>query len=255
MADIDVDIDFEIPDTDFTVKGLKQYCLRKLGHPHVKVEIDSDGLNECIKDTVLLYAHYKPILKNFTAAVGEGGNSVDVPKENRGLGVFDVQIPRLDPIAPLLLSSGPKLDIFGYRYSYPYRDISELNYDYNYFDMATRVLSSEFDWGEVRQNDGSYKIMFSPKALEAFTLTYVCAHPVKSLNDVEPQEQDWFKGYCLALVKEIVGRVRSKYDRIPGVQSDVRLDGPQLLAESAKEKTDLTQELILRSPFVGFLKA
>lgn len=53
----------------------------------------------------------------------------------------------------------------------------------------------------------------------------------------------WIKRYALALIKEMLGRVRSKYDSIPIPNADVSLDGDTLLSESSDEKENLVTEL------------
>ena len=53
----------------------------------------------------------------------------------------------------------------------------------------------------------------------------------------------WIKRYALALIKEMLGRVRSKYGSIPIPNSDVSLDGDTLLSEASDEKENLVTEL------------
>ena len=55
--------------------------------------------------------------------------------------------------------------------------------------------------------------------------------------------REWIMQYALALSKEILGRVRSKYSTVPIPNSEVTLDGPALISEAAAEKSDLIQRL------------
>ena len=60
------------------------------------------------------------------------------------------------------------------------------------------------------------------------------------INDVGKQ---WIRKYGLALSKELLGIVRSKYGTIPIPNADVTLDGDTLRAEASAEKEQLIEQL------------
>lgn len=60
------------------------------------------------------------------------------------------------------------------------------------------------------------------------------------INDVGKQ---WIRKYGLALCKELLGNIRSKFGSIPIPGSEVNLDGETLRAEAATEKEGLVAEL------------
>tara|TARA_R100000030_G_scaffold74982_2_gene58156 strand:- start:1150 stop:2304 length:1155 start_codon:yes stop_codon:yes gene_type:complete len=60
------------------------------------------------------------------------------------------------------------------------------------------------------------------------------------INDVGKQ---WIRKYGLALTKELLGIIRSKYSTIPIPNSDTTLDGDTLRAEAAAEKEGLISQL------------
>ena len=62
----------------------------------------------------------------------------------------------------------------------------------------------------------------------------------KQINDVG---KTWCRKYGLALSKELLGMVRSKYGTIPIPNSDVTLDGDTLRAEATAEKEVLMEQL------------
>ena len=62
----------------------------------------------------------------------------------------------------------------------------------------------------------------------------------KEINDVGKQ---WIKKYGLALCKELLGIIRSKYGTIPIPGADTTLDFSRLLSEALSEKTALIEEL------------
>ena len=62
----------------------------------------------------------------------------------------------------------------------------------------------------------------------------------KFINDVGKQ---WIKKYGLALSKELLGNIRSKFGSIPIPNSEVVLDGDTLRTEATTEKEALIAEL------------
>ena len=53
----------------------------------------------------------------------------------------------------------------------------------------------------------------------------------------------WIYKYTLALAKETLGRIRSKYEHIPIPDSEIKLDGDLLLSEARDEQVELIEEL------------
>ena len=61
-----------------------------------------------------------------------------------------------------------------------------------------------------------------------------------NINDVGKQ---WIRKYTLALAKELLGIVRSKYGNIPIPNAEVSMDGETLRAEATAEKEQLIEQL------------
>ena len=61
-----------------------------------------------------------------------------------------------------------------------------------------------------------------------------------NINDVGKQ---WIRKYTLALAKELLGIIRSKYGNIPIPNAEVTLDGDALRAEATAEKEQLIEQL------------
>lgn len=56
--------------------------------------------------------------------------------------------------------------------------------------------------------------------------------------------QNWVKNYALAISKEILGRIRSKFASLPIPDAEVTLDGDALLAEAQQDMQDMKEKLI-----------
>jgi hypothetical protein len=64
--------------------------------------------------------------------------------------------------------------------------------------------------------------------------------PYDKINSIGKQ---WIRRYALALAKEMLGRVRSKFATIPIPGESVTLDGDKLLSEGKEEQKTLKEEL------------
>ena len=61
--------------------------------------------------------------------------------------------------------------------------------------------------------------------------------------DINDPGKQWIRKYTLALAKELLGNIRSKYGSIPIPGSEVNLDGDTLRSEAASEKENLISQL------------
>jgi len=55
--------------------------------------------------------------------------------------------------------------------------------------------------------------------------------------------RQWIRQYCLALCKELLGLIRSKFDAIPVPNAEVRLNGEALVSQGREDKDKLKTEL------------
>jgi hypothetical protein len=55
--------------------------------------------------------------------------------------------------------------------------------------------------------------------------------------------RQWIRQYCLALCKELLGLVRSKFQNIPIPNADLQLNGEQLITQAREDKEKLVTSL------------
>ena len=55
--------------------------------------------------------------------------------------------------------------------------------------------------------------------------------------------RNWIRKYTLALAKELLGIIRSKYASLPLPNGEVSMDGEALKSEGREEKANLLEEL------------
>ena len=107
---------------------------------------------------------------------------------------------------------------------------------------STTTGSMWIDWNNVSDRDNALRTRYSGSA---DTISDISNAPYnnmvyKQINDVGKQ---WIRKYGLALSKELLGMVRSKYGTIPIPNSEVSLDGDTLRAEATAEKEQLIEQL------------
>ena len=98
------------------------------------------------------------------------------------------------------------------------------------------------EWNNLSDRDNALRTRYSGSA---DTISDISNAPYdnmvyKQINDVGKQ---WIRKYGLALSKELLGMVRSKYGTIPIPNSEVSLDGDTLRAEATAEKEQLIEQL------------
>ena len=62
-------------------------------------------------------------------------------------------------------------------------------------------------------------------------------------SEINASGRQWIRRYCLALSKELLGIIRSKYASMPLPNGEVTMDGEGLKAEGREEKANLLEEL------------
>ena len=110
------------------------------------------------------------------------------------------------------------------------------------FPKPTASGSVYVEWNKVTDRDNVLRTRYSGSA---DTISDISNAPYNNMvysqiNDVGKQ---WIRKYGLALSKELLGMIRSKYGTIPIPNSDVSLDGETLRAEATAEKEQLIEQL------------
>ena len=100
-----------------------------------------------------------------------------------------------------------------------------------YFDY---ILTSERDNTLITPSGGSSDVISDYSNVPYDNMQY------KFINDVG---QQWIRKYGLALCKELLGTVRSKFGSVPIPNAEVTLDGDTLRSEATTEKEALVAEL------------
>ena len=112
------------------------------------------------------------------------------------------------------------------------------------FPMPTTTGSLWVEYIKTSDRDNPLRTRFSGSSDDTIVSDYSNAQydfmVYSNINDVGKQ---WIRKYALALSKELLGIVRSKYGNIPIPNAEVSLDGETLRAEATAEKEQLIEQL------------
>ena len=89
------------------------------------------------------------------------------------------------------------------------------------------------DMGDVTQTKTSGKVS-DPSNIPYKFIVY---------NEINSMGRNWIRKYTLALAKELLGIIRSKYASLPLPNGEVSMDGESLKSEGREEKANLLEEL------------
>jgi hypothetical protein len=64
-----------------------------------------------------------------------------------------------------------------------------------------------------------------------------------SFEKINSMGRQWIRQYCLALSKELLGLIRSKFSSVPIPGGDLQLNGSDLVSQGREEKTQMQEQL------------
>lgn len=198
--------------------GVVTLIKNQLGFPAVKLEIDDTVIKSFIHEAVSIISSKSNITKT---KVIQANSCVDFP-EGEVIRVYDNR--------PILNNGADSFFGFNSRVSKSSGDFDSLVIERatNNFQLEQRVVDFKYLEGKLYLYNfsGSVTVEYAPKTL--------------SLEELGESERIWAKAYALALCKESIGRIRSKYK---SSSSPFELDGDTMLSEAQDEKRELKDQL------------
>ena len=213
---------------------MKDYVLRTLGWPVIKVELTEAQVQLCIDEAIRIHSEYnlstRKIGKFWTTA-----NQTTYDLETLIPGYVYIQEVVYNPhISDFFLNE--------YFNEFFIDDWSRL---VNMTDFYIQTMYNE-EYLRRTGNEGSWEIydnklyLFPPPKK---TIPFIVKYQMDGQeNDI--RSSTWVQQYALAHAKEILGRIRSKYSSVPAPKGDVSWDGGALLAEAKEEKTQLMERIV-----------
>lgn len=223
-----------------TEAELKDWILRRLGAPFLKVELTQGHLDDIVEESLRWFSAKKGLVKLSLLTTQAGVTEYDLPHDADMILNVNFSLSPLDiamVYEPYLLEGDSlPFDVFASPESGGL--YSSLVQSLQYIETAKRVLGGEPEW---RQIGRKLRIWPAPKQGSSVMLEYKSNHI--TLQDLSERDHDLIKRFALAQAKEDVARVRSKYDSYPTAQGSVSLDGDRLFDEAQREKEKLEEEI------------
>ncbi len=220
--------------TALTVASVKSYVRLMLGLPVVSVELNDEQLEAIANEALKNYSDVKPIFKYGFVNIATGQQMYTLTTYGRGI----IEVFREDPLRMSVELN--EFDIFRYNQFQALRTNPGDYYMTRLWrDEVKRAVGADDDWDFDPQTG---KLFISQPPTTAANLVYVYTVD-PTFTEVPGVDDDWIEHYSLALAKIILGRIRNKYQGIPGAEGTITMDGAELLAEGKEEKLALEADL------------
>lgn len=224
---------------------LKDWCLRKLGHPVIQINIDDDQLDDRVDEALQYFREFhfdgveRTYVKHQMTDTDIGNEYVTIPDEITGVtrvftpyqgstrNMFDIKYQLFLNDLPSLSS----LDLSNYYIIRSHLSLMDMliNGDFPIrFNKHTHKLYIDWDW-QVDTLAGNYIVM------EAFAVVDPEAY-------VDVYNDRMFKDLATAMIKKQWGSNLKKFTgmQLPG---GVQMSGQQIFDEAAQEESDIKQTI------------
>ena len=233
---------------------VRDYILLMLGAPTLKLEFDEQALDFCVDQALKVFEDYAG-REYFSYHVfnSVAGKSVyEMPPDvglirnvfYKEIGIFGFQSSDLDGAIPIeyFYPGGAYASIQGGLID-PVQPI--------WGRMGEWVLYKQYEemFSRVSSNLGGWEFVGGLNTIKLYPIPYrpqkVIVHYLQKCKDWGDVTQAMQEG-ALTYAKEILGRIRSKYQNVPGVGGGVVLDGQQLLTEAREDRVKWFEDLIFK---------
>ena len=225
-------------------QSVNDYVLAQLGHPIVAVELTPFQVKTCIDEAVSKLDYHAPqwAIQYAVFDASSMENLYELPQflaNNISYVNYKKDILGLN-YTPGSLAFDFTLAFFNTNRFFQGGGIGDFFLTQQYLEMTRRILSNEGGWNIV---NGKYLQLY-PGPTETPTPVIIEYRALDS-NTIHHAYRNWIQRYATASAKGILGRIRGKYKTLPGPGGGSQLDGGILVQESAEEKKQLMEELML----------
>ena len=218
-------------------EAVRDYVKLRLGAGLIRIELKDHAIDAASSEALRIYSRYCPLRRFIQIPLIENIN--EYPMEEDVIGVYKMDwVNRQVSLAVVE-------DIFHRRYYEPIHDMDQYVTYLQYIDTLKRVLSIEPEWHFERAlKEHTKPVLWVTAPNQANTiLALIVAIVKRPLHQIPYTHEDWIQRYSLAFCKEILGRVRGKWQNIPSPSGGQGLDAQTLLSEAREEFQTLDQEI------------
>lgn len=247
-----------------TKAELRDYIIRQLGSPYIKVELSNDQLNDAINRATAM--HNKWAVGNsirevfFTMPLSAGERYYNLPDGVSEVITMDDSTDNMGSANQLFTTSNYMLNAGMLNFLQGRQTYSMVSYQLGlqYLDLLDKYSVSAFSWQYHKYNN-TLTLSPVPSAADSwdtsstnFMLIHSYMKEGYGLDGVDESdayneyiyEEPWIQEYCIALAKMTLGHTRRKFSNgaIMG-NSTLQLDGSDLMQEGKEEKEALEEKL------------
>ena len=246
------------PNSRITSRSLlKEYCLRRLGHPVIEINVDEEQCDDRLDDALEFFAEY-----HF-----DGVEKVFLKHEVTADDITNEWIPMTDPESPV---GGPVISV---RRVLPVANFNAFQtgffneeFQLRLNDLNTFTGSSLINWSMSLSNFSMVDYLFTVNPTVLFNrrqnklfietdwvnkfdaddyLIIECYRILDPTTNVEVYNDLFLKKYCTALIKRQWGENLKKFEgvQLPG---GVTLNGKTIYDEAVDEITKIEEEMNLK---------
>lgn len=236
-----------------TRKEFKEYCLRKLGHPVIQINVSDEQIEDRIDQAVSFYNEYHYngaehlYLKHLITEEDIENGYITVPENLVGVvRIFDLS-------SSITSGSG----MFNVTYQFVLNNLQDLtgysiqNY---YMSMQNLRMIQEFlvGWPMIRYNRNVNRVYLDLNMRKLVAGKYIIVEAYSPVNGEEYPDvwnERWLQNYATALIKEQWGSNLTKFNNMQLV-GGVQFNGQNILADAIAEKSKLEQDAYDMQPLV-----
>ena len=247
-----------------TEDEVRNYILRRLGAGIVDVELTKEQVDDILQDARRWFVNRIGVDIFHEIQVVRGTPQYILP--GHVVDVYDVWLPEGSFASVTGFGDFADSFLFGLWFSqgalsggagfgssgraegqdqYPY---SNLLQTLQFLETSRRLWGADSDWDFNKRTRALTIMPGPPRSGTAFVQVNSTMFDTTKLD---PEEEDLFLRWSVALAKEQLGRNRSKYDTVPTVGGDRNLDGDRLLTEAQTEMETISRQVLDRIAAYG----
>ena len=233
--------------TGGTYNSIKNFIMRRLGYPRVKVYMAEEQLDDCIWLARNRYFEYKDVnIQSLALNAPSGQNSFDIPPQVVPEFIHEVIFK---PSDPLLSLTGVMQDVYILYYLQNAGGASNFIVDYwmtlASYEEYTRVLGNQPHWEIL---NGKLYVYPTPSIDYNLVIKYM-----EMPGETVIENTRWIREYSLAQAKLVEGEIRSKFSSFTAGSGEISLNGDALKAEASQEIQKLEDEIYSKQIPLGMV--
>lgn len=233
---------------------VKEYVLHMLGAPVVKLEFDEQNLDFCVDQAMKVFEDYagREYFSYYVFLTTPGQSIYKMPPD---VGMIRNVFYKKE--ANFAFQSSDLNGAIPIEYFYPGGAYSSIQgglidpVQPIWGRMGEWVLYKQYEqmYARTSSNLGGWEFLGGLNTIKLYPIPFrnqkVIVHYMQKNKDWAEVTQAMQEG-ALTYAKEILGRIRSKYQSVPGVGGGVTMDGSQLLQEAREDRQKWFEDLIYK---------